>query len=156
MLLNVGRNVSIRESDLQKRIELQTEKTLLCDSKVTASAASNTSISCVFVWIFAFFRLCWLLRSSARIFGIKRVEVGVSCCVLFYTYLKFHWERHGQIPFLASRTHQTLDKTCYLNADLWHTFRSNPQSYRSGCRKCTATPTTDRPEAANQATSANR
>jgi len=113
MLLNVGRNVSIRESDLQKRIELQTEKTLLCDSKVTASAASNTSISCVFVWIFAFFRLCWLLRSSARIFGIKRVEVGVSCCVLFYTYLKFHWERHGQIPFLASRTHQTLDKTCH-------------------------------------------
>ena len=57
--------------------------------------------------------LCWLLRSSARIFGIKRVEVGVSCCVLFYTYLKFHWERHGQIPFLASRTHQTLDKTCH-------------------------------------------
>jgi hypothetical protein len=53
-----------------------------------------------------------------RIFGIKRAEVGVSCCVLFYTYLKFHWEQHGQIPFLASRTHQTLDKTCYLNADL--------------------------------------
>jgi hypothetical protein len=29
---------------------------LLCDSKVSFSTASNTSISCVFVWIFAFFR----------------------------------------------------------------------------------------------------
>ena len=28
----------------------------LCDSKVSFSTASNTSISCVFVWIFAFFR----------------------------------------------------------------------------------------------------
>ena len=34
-LLNVGRNVRIRESDLQKRIELQTEKMLLCDSSAS-------------------------------------------------------------------------------------------------------------------------
>ena len=29
---------------------------LLCDCKVSSSNVSNTSISCVFVWIFAFFR----------------------------------------------------------------------------------------------------
>jgi len=32
------------------------QKTLPCDCKVSSSNVSNTSISCVFVWIFAFFR----------------------------------------------------------------------------------------------------
>ena len=32
-------------------------RTLVCDCKVSSSNVSNTSISCVFVWIFAFFRV---------------------------------------------------------------------------------------------------
>src|SRR6266540_3710396 len=80
--------------------------------------------------------LCWLLRSSARVFGIKRVEAGVSCCVLFYTYLKFHWEQHGQIPFLASRTHQKFDKTCYLNNN--HCILSSRRHSCAGTGSCFA------------------
>ena len=39
--------------------------------------------------------------------------------MLFYNYLITSLEGHdGQIPYLASRTQQTLNKTCYLNADL--------------------------------------
>jgi len=73
---------------------------LLCDSKVSFSTASNTSISCVFVWIFAFFRglnvhcvqyfhcvLFWLQHfcntcrfylHHSRVFQQKRI--GHSCC----------------------------------------------------------------------------
>ncbi len=61
------------------------------------------------------------------------------------------WEQHDwQIPALASRTHQTLDKTCNPSLGLRSSFRFIPQPYRS------AAPTTDRPETTGQTTSANR
>ena len=44
-------------------------------------------------------------------------------------------EQHdGQSPSLATRAHQTLDKTRNLSLDHWHTLRSNPEPYRPGGR----------------------
>jgi hypothetical protein len=41
------------------------------------------------------------------------------------------WEQHdGQIPWLAKRAHQTLDKTGIFNPNHRHTFRSDSQSFR--------------------------
>src|SRR5690349_3386213 len=67
------------------------------------------------------------------------------------------WEQYDwQIPFLASRTHQTLDKTCHPSLGLRRSFRFILQSYRSGRGKRSAAPTTDRPETTGQTTSAYR
>jgi len=37
-----------------------------------------------------------------------------------------------------------------------HTFRSDAQLYRSGCRKCLASPAIDRTKTADQTTTANQ
>ena len=59
--------------------------------------------------------LCWLLGSSAR-------NWKLSC---YFTLIIFREQHEGQTPSLATRAHQTLDKTRDLRLYLWHTFRSN-------------------------------
>ena len=100
--------------------------------------------------------MCWLLGhlpGSSQIFGVKRME-GILVFTLIHYII---WEQHDwQIPSLASRTHQTLDKTCHPSLGLRSSFRFIPQSYRPGRGKRSTAPTTDRPETTDQTTSANR
>ncbi len=64
--------------------------------------------------------------------------------MLLYSRLIIIWEQHGeQIPWLAKRAHQTLDKTGIFSPNHRHTFRSDAQPYRAGCRKCHVAPAID-------------
>ena len=90
--------------------------------------------------------LCWLLRSSA---GKKRI------IMVFYSRLVIIWEQHDeQTPWLAKRAHQTLDETGIFSPNHRHTFRSDSQPYRSGCRKCIASSAIDRDESTDYTTTA--
>ena len=77
--------------------------------------------------------------------------------MLFYSYRIIIWEQHDwKNPPLVTRAHQTLDKARHFCLDHRPPFRSDSQSYRSGCRKRTVTSTTDRVEATMQATTAKQ
>ena len=77
--------------------------------------------------------------------------------MIIYSRFVIFWEQHDeQIPWLAKRAHQTLDKTGIFSPNHRHTFRSDSQPYRSGCRKCIVTPTTDCVESTDLTTTANQ
>ena len=56
--------------------------------------------------------------------------------MLFYSYRIIIWEQHDwKNPPLVTRAHQALDEVRHFWLDHRLTFRSDSQSYRSGCRK---------------------
>ena len=77
--------------------------------------------------------------------------------MLFYSRLVIIWKQHDeQIPWLAKRAHQTLDKTGIISPNHRHTFRSDAQPYRAGCRERIASLAIDRTKTADQTTTANQ
>ena len=89
----------------------------------------------------------WFIRPELS--GKRRL----SC---YFALIIFREQQNRQNPSLATRARQTLDKTRHFSPNHRHTFRSNPQPNRSGCRKCIVAPTTDRAESTDQTTTANQ
>ena len=92
------------------------------------------------------FRLCWLLIHPPGFVRWKGV-------IMLFSLVNLREQHDEEIPFLASRAYQKLDKTCHASLNHRFTFRPNTQSYRSNCIKCVVTLATDHSKASSQATS---
>ena len=123
-------------------------------SSILISAMRTCNIS---VFIISIFPRKGYLPCADYLVHPPEFEGQKRIIMLFYPHLIIIREQHdGQNLSLATRAHQTLDKTGYFSLNHRITFRFDPQPNRSSCIKCVVAPTIDRSESTDQATPANQ